>query len=501
MESADTAVRPSPPTFAATRVLVADVEQPAPRLSELEERYGHAWVVIRRADRPRSLIEVDLGKDGAASREQFAAAFERFRTADDVIGGIPAVAEELLPSLSVVIPTVAKRLDELAVCLASIDKSDVSRVEVVVVDNRPTVPSPDPLPELVGRFRGARIVRQSFPGIAAARNAGVAAAQGEIVVFTDDDAQVDPVWLRAIASRFALHPEESAVTGLVLPSELETPAQMWFERYYGGFAAERAFEPLSYGLARPEASAWGRATVVGRDDAGHEVRRFAVYGAGACGAGCNMAFRRRALPGDAPFDTALGTGTPALGGEDLAAIIGLLWRGGRLGFEPAALVYHQHRREYGALRSQMKAYGSGFTAMLTGLIARDPAHALGLGSQLPRALTRIGASTVMRLRGIRPDQDDIVRPEEPLVDDVVDGDEPDRGYPAELARDELVGLLRGPLLYGRSRWAARGMIRRPGAGQHGTGRVPSPDPGDPEHVLRPDGGRPGPGAPGQGDSP
>lgn len=246
----------------------------------------------------------------------------------------------MLPSLSVVIPTVAERLDELAVCLASIDTSEVPRVEILVVDNRPTVPVPDPLPELVERFRNARVVRQCHPGIAAARNAGVAAATGDVVVFTDDDLQADPVWLRAIASRFALHPEESAVTGLVLPSELETPAQLWFERYYGGFAAERAFEPLTYGLAQPDASAWGRATIVGRDMNGHAVRRFAIYGAGACGAGCNMAFRRLALAGRSPFDTALGTGTPAKGGEDLAAIIGLLWSGGRLGFEPAALVYH-----------------------------------------------------------------------------------------------------------------------------------------------------------------
>ncbi|MBN9098046.1 MULTISPECIES: glycosyltransferase [unclassified Pseudonocardia] len=445
--------------FAATRVLVVDTELPAPRLSQHADRYGHAWVVIRRADRPRSLVEVDLGPDGVASRDHFATVFDRIRTADDLIGGIPVVADELLPSLSVVIPTMAERLAALEACLASIHTSGLPWVEILVVDNRPTVPVPDPLPGLVGQFRDARVVRQSHPGIAAARNAGVAAATGDVVVFTDDDVQADPVWLRAMAGRFALHPEETAVTGLVLPSELETPAQMWFERYYGGFAAERAFEPLTYRLARPDASAWRRSTVVGQDSDGRVVRRFAIYGAGACGAGCNMAFRRAALRGRSPFDTALGTGTPAQGGEDLAAIIGLLWNGGLLGFEPAALVYHQHRRDYPALRRQMRAYGAGFTAMLTGLIARDPTHALGVGAQLPRALGRLATSTAVRLRGVRPAGDDHVAvPEDRDPHEIGDGDESGRGYPAALTRDELGGLISGPVLYGRSRWAER--VRR-----------------------------------------
>jgi cellulose synthase/poly-beta-1,6-N-acetylglucosamine synthase-like glycosyltransferase len=54
-----------------------------------------------------------------------------------------------------------------------------------------------------------------------------------------------------------------------------------------------------------------------------------VYGVGAFDAGANMAFRRTALEKIGGFDVALGAGTPARGGEDLAALISVLWAGFR----------------------------------------------------------------------------------------------------------------------------------------------------------------------------
>ena len=239
----------APDGFRPIRVLVADVEEGAPRLAEVAAGYAQAWVLIRSAGRPRGLLEVDL--DVELSRARIAHEVERWRAAD-ADRAAPRVADDRLPSVSVVIPTIVERTDELADCLTAIGKSDHPRFEIVVVDNRRQVPTPDPLQAIADGRPGVRLVRQPRPGISAARNAGVAASTGEIVVFTDDDVQVDPSWLRAIAARFALHPEEQVVTGLVLPAELETPAQLYFERYYGGFAAERTFAPLSYGVDRPD---------------------------------------------------------------------------------------------------------------------------------------------------------------------------------------------------------------------------------------------------------
>jgi glycosyltransferase involved in cell wall biosynthesis len=70
------------------------------------------------------------------------------------------------------------------------------------------------------------------PGLDFARNAGAGAANGEIVAYTDDDVQLHPRWLDRLVSAFDT-PEVMAVTGLVLPAELETEAQLHFETYWG----------------------------------------------------------------------------------------------------------------------------------------------------------------------------------------------------------------------------------------------------------------------------
>ena len=84
------------------------------------------------------------------------------------------------------------------------------------------------------RRQGVIYVREDRPGASAARNRGLVEASGAIVAFTDDDVLVDPHWIRALVDCFDRNPDVACVTGLVVPAELETPAQVWFERY-GGF--------------------------------------------------------------------------------------------------------------------------------------------------------------------------------------------------------------------------------------------------------------------------
>jgi len=182
----------------------------------------------------------------------------------------------------------------------------------------------------------------------------------------------------------------------------------------------------------------GSRTVV-QDAAGNHVREFAVYGAGAFGAGANMAFRRSTLLRLGGFDLALGTGTPARGGEDLAMLIKILWSGGAVGYEPAAVAHHRHRREVDELLHQLRGNGLGFTAMLTSLILSDRRHLLGLGSQLPLAGWRMLRQSLARIRGMKVG-----------ATGPVDGPNIEL-YPRHLVINELRGYPKGPLAYLRSR--------------------------------------------------
>ncbi len=179
--------------------------------------------------------------------------------------------EDQLPPISIVVPTIAKDIPACARrwrCSAL----DNPQFEVVVVDNRVT-PGPE-IPALE-HLRNVVVVRESVPGISAARNRGVRQARFDIVAFTDDDVEVDDRWLRAIGGRFPLNPEIDALGGLVLPARLATRPQLWFEEYFGGFSS--SFE-LRIANQRHHP-----------DDAlfPYQPSRYA--------AGCNMALRKETL--------------------------------------------------------------------------------------------------------------------------------------------------------------------------------------------------------------
>jgi hypothetical protein len=138
-----------------------------------------------------------------------------------------------------------------------------------------------------------------------------------------------------------------------------------------------------------------------QNSADAEITRRSHYGIGAYGAGANLALRSSAFERIGGFNVALGVGTPARGGEDLATLMTNLWTGGLMVYEPAAFVHHRHRRGYGELLSQLEGYGLGYTAMLTSLVLSDPGHLLSLSSQLPSALGRKITQGIERIRGKR----------------------------------------------------------------------------------------------------
>ena len=440
-QQANTTQQPGP-----VRVVILDLEDPIPDLLP-EGRYESAMVVGRRGGVPIGAVDVDLRTGRFDLQQQLRPLFEQ--SAARPASTRTELTDADLPRISVVVPTIVARTEDLEHLLAGFEQVRYPDVEFILVDNRRAIPTPDPLPGLLIGRSGIRVVRAERPGISAARNAGVAAATGDIVAFTDDDVRVDPQWLHAIGRRFAGDPAIEAVTGLILPAELETPAQVWFERYYGGFSGERTFAPLTLQAERTGARSLRGSRIAVTDADGQLVRTFAVYGAGAYGAGANMAFRRDALQRLGGFDLALGTGTPARGGEDLAALISVLWNGGKVGYEPASVVHHRHRREVSELEHQLGGNGVGFTAMLTSLVSHDRRHLLGLASQLPLAGREMLRQSVARVQGRKGTaaEADAAR------DDTAQ-------FPRNLVMHELRGYPKGPFAYIRSRrstaaWSAR----------------------------------------------
>ncbi len=110
--------------------------------------------------------------------------------------------------------------------------------------------------------------------------------------------------------------------------------------------------------------------------------------AARAGAGVNMALRRSVLELVGPFDEALDAGMPTQSGGDHDLFARILGLGYRIVYEPAALNWQRHRREWPELRRAIRGYGTGVYAFLTRqLLQRElgaPLLALGwLRSQLP----------------------------------------------------------------------------------------------------------------------
>jgi GT2 family glycosyltransferase len=313
-------------------------------------------------------------------------------------------------SVSVVVPTCG-RPDDLRRCLTSLRRQASSRtMELIVVDNRPET---SVTRDAVREFPNVRVVEERRPGLSYARNAGFTAALGEILIATDDDVIVPPDWLEKLVAPFA-RPDVMAVTGNVLPLELETESQVMFEAYGG----------LGKGFARREAGPEWFASFRG------------AVPTWILGATANAAFRSSALENDriGMLDEALGAGTPTGCSEDTYLFYRILKAGYSIVYDPSAWVWHKHRDTMASLRRQLYSYSKGHVAYhLTTLMREGDRRALiRLGWSLPRHLA---ARVLARIRG---------RSE----------------YSLDLLAIEAAGCCAGPFAL----WRARRRVRRFGPG-------------------------------------
>lgn len=307
------------------------------------ERYAAVAALVRRHGQPVDWVELPTA-GGRCSVEAIARVLEGRKPAPVPpeplrMAGAQAHDAEL-SSVTVAVCT-RNRPESLALCLEALERLNYPMLDLLVVDNAPTDDATERLVQ--SRHPRIRYAREPKPGLSWARNRAIEEARGDILAFTDDDAVVDPGWVRALSAVFRADAAVMVVTGLVVPYELETEAQVLFERYRS-FA--RGFTPMRVQAAPVEPIA-------------------ARYGAtGSFGTGANMAFRRRIFGEIGPFDPCLGPGTLTRGADDLEMFFRVLKAGHALVYEPQALVRHRHRRTMAELRAQMSDNGIGFSAYL-----------------------------------------------------------------------------------------------------------------------------------------
>jgi GT2 family glycosyltransferase len=317
------------------------------------------------------------------------------------------------PSISLVICT-RNRPEPLERCLSSIRDLSPGPQEIIVVDNDPASGLTRSVAE---RFPEVRYVPEPRPGLSAARNAGVRQCRGAIIAFTDDDVIVDPGWIGALAAGFNHQGDDQgedqdddqdviAVTGLVLPAELETRAQFIFQ----------VGEPVFGWEYR--AITFDRAFFVSTRRLGARVWRL--------GAGANMAFRREAFERVGLFDERLGAGAAGCS-EDSELWYRLLAEGYRCRYVPTAVVFHHHRAGWKELRHQTYSYMRGHVAALFIQFERYRhwGNIYRAFVALPLYLVKVARSTLerraARLIYHRPDEEWLAPPLAPQILGVIAG--------------------------------------------------------------------------------
>ena len=412
--------------------VIIDLSEPLPALGggSCRHRSARCLVVLRGA--PLATVDLPIPPGGLTPdqvanalwdplRRKIVSELARLRLSAPgsiPVGGFdlgPVERQRTEPRATVVIAT-RERPEQLEQCLRSILDGVVVPEHLLVVDNAPVTEATRELVErLALEHPSISYLREDRAGLGRAHNAALPALGTELVAFTDDDVLVHHWWLSRIVDAFDAGDDVVCVTGMIAPLELETETQQIIETHAGfnkGFA-RRLFDPHH----------------------DHSDDSLFPFAAGVFGSGANMAFDTEYLRGVGGFDDALGAGTIALGGDDLAAFYDVMAHGRQLVYEPAAIVAHRHHRDLSALQRQAYGYGAGLSAHLTRCLVNDPKVAVAMLRGMPPAVRRA-------IRIAAPETSSTVP-----------------SPPRSLALHHVRGMASGPLRYLRSRRADRALRR------------------------------------------
>jgi GT2 family glycosyltransferase len=422
-------------TFAPIAVVEVELSAAiaAPEASNPEGvAFGSARLFARLHGRPLGSVETPVGPDGFSAQACAEAIWAALQAeinvhlqADDLpaitqltAAGIPPSAEPACQALrrqvladppfaSVVVctkdrPAVVDRV------LRSIAKLDYPDYETIVIDGSPGVET-----EALIRANHptVRHVRLKGGGVVVGRNRALAEAKAEMLAYVDDDAVVDRDWLTEHIAGLYQDPNIACTTGYAIPFELATQAQAWFEEL-GAFV--EGVQPRTISVStRPPGS-------------------LLPYATGRIGSGVSMAWRASALRRIGGFDLAL----DKLGAEDISAFYEALCAGYAISFWPGAVVHHEHRRDYAALRGQVRSYARGLGAYLFRCLFTHPAR-------IPDFLIRVPLGLIYT-----------------FSPNSIRNNKRSSSFPAEFTGIQRKALLGGPWAYLKGRRLARSRAYR-----------------------------------------
>ncbi|MBO4716237.1 MAG: glycosyltransferase [Verrucomicrobia bacterium] len=216
------------------------------------------------------------------------------------------------PKVSVIVAT-RNGGRTLASCLRSLERLEYPDYEVIVVNDGST----DDTEQIAKGFPKVKLINHPRnQGLSVARNTGLKAAEGEIIVYTDDDCRVNEHWLNYLCDGL-IHSDCVAVGG----PNYQPPEDS---------AVARAVM----------ASPGGPAAVLLTDQIAEHIP------------GCNMAFWKWALEEIGGFDPIF-----MKAGDDVDVCWRIQQKGWKIAWQPAAFVWHARRNTVKAYLRQQYGYG------------------------------------------------------------------------------------------------------------------------------------------------
>lgn len=350
---------------APARVIDLDLDRSYSEATIDVKRFATVWCLLRRSGVPAGVRFVDLEEVESVEVSKL----KEFLGTTAISTTVEPIEAPRHTSFTVVICT-RDRSEGLLRALESLARQSDPNFDVLVVDN-----SVDGDLVRTGISIGGLTVHcchEPAPGLSRARNRGLSEVKSEYLAWIDDDEVADPDWIAWIKRGFASPSKPDAVSGVMLPAELETDAQVTFERY-GGFNKGRGMQPEELRAGTP--------SVV---DPLYPLPNF--------GAGGNLAFRSEALRAVGGFDPRLGAGTLTHGGDETRALSLILESGAAVLHWPPAVTWHYHRRTADELEKQFFGYSAGLTAYYMSMVITSPKYLWRILSLVPRGLQRILAN-------------------------------------------------------------------------------------------------------------